>query len=140
MALSRLPIRPRGATSAYHSSCTPEQVATPANHCVPIERISSFVTGEKLHRCRNTPGSRRNSRHLKPHLHAGQRAAQHQVIEIAEVSDSEEIAFRFSEALAEGHIEAVENRGSELCLIMAGRHQPPGQGAGVLTGIDRVEL
>src|SRR6266851_9274931 len=140
MASSRPRIEPRGATSACHSSCTPEQVATPTNHCVPIECISSFVTCEKLHRRSNAPGSRLNSLQLKPHLHAGEGAAQHQVIEIAEMSDSEEFALGFSEPLAEGHIEAVENHGSELCLIMSGRHQDRGQGTGVLAGIYRVEL
>src|SRR5258708_37711114 len=115
MASSRLRREPRGATSGCHSSCTPEQVVTPANHCVPIERISSFVTGKKFHRRSNAPGSRRNSCHLKPHLDASQGTAQHQVVEIAEMSDSEDFAFRFSEALAERHIEAVENRGSGLC-------------------------
>src|SRR5258708_3831835 len=140
MASSRPRIEPRGATSACHSSCTPEQVATPTNHCVPIECISSFVTCNNLHRRITPPGPRGTSRHLKPHLHAGEGAAEHQVIEIAEMSDSEEFTFGFSEALAEGHVEAVENHGSELCLIVSGRHQHRGQGTGVLAGLDRVEL
>ena len=53
-------------------------------------------------------------RALRPDLDAGQRARDHEVVEIAEMADAEHLVGERPEAVAERHVAALEDLGPQL--------------------------
>ena len=68
----------------------------------------------------------------KPHFDAAQRAGQHQVVEVAKMANPEDPAGKTRQAVAERHVEMLENGGAEGIGIMAFRHHDSGQRTGIV--------
>src|SRR5213078_2252915 len=63
---------------------------------------------EIVHRRLRPALAMRNRGERKPHLHARERAAEHEIVQIAQVADAEDLAGDLAQALAQRHVEAVE--------------------------------
>src|SRR5690242_2926397 len=68
------------------------------------------AAGQVLHRRLYTFPFHLHAGELETHLHAGQRAHQREIVEIAEVADAEHLAGELAEAGAERHVERIEDR------------------------------
>ena len=56
---------------------------------------------------------------LQAHLHAGQRARERQVVEVAEVADPEHLVLELAQSGAERHVEALEDHPADLVGAVA---------------------
>ena len=74
---------------------------------------------------------------LQAHLHAGQRARQHQVVEVAEMADPEHLVLELAQAGAERHVEALEDHAADLVGAV---EQHRGERAGELALVERQHL
>jgi hypothetical protein len=82
----------------------------------------------------------RHSGKLESHLDAAQRAHQHEVVEIAKVSDAKNFAGEFGEPAAERHVEVVQHHAAEGIGIVTFRHQYRGERIAVLDRIGAEDL
>ena len=99
-------------------------------------RRASPLTLQKLQR-RADPVADVVARDPQPHLHAGQRAGEHQVVEVAEMADPEHLVLELAEPRAERHVEALEDHAPDL--VGAVEHDR-GQRAGELALVGREHL
>src|SRR5437773_9022876 len=60
-------------------------------------------------RCVHSAAIERHAADREAHLDAAERTGQHEVVEVAEVSDAEDAALDLAEAHPERHVEALEN-------------------------------
>ena len=82
-------------------------------------------------------------RHLgeaEGHLDAAQRAHQHQVVEVAEMADAEDLAGDLGQALAERHVEVLQRHLAEGVGVVALGHDDRGERAGIGLGIAAQDL
>ena len=77
---------------------------------------------------------------VQPHLDPAQRAAQHQVVEMAEMADAEDLALQPAEAGAERHVEAVEDDLAQPVGIVPVGHHDRGQRIRILARIGAQHL
>src|SRR5580765_4366990 len=77
------------------------------------------LTGKVRHRDGYAAVAERDIHQRQSHLHAGERAGQHQLVEISEVPDTEDAACQLAEARPEGHIEALEDQRTQRRLVVA---------------------
>src|SRR5205823_14704277 len=70
-----------------------------------------------LHRGINASGTVRNAGDRQPHLHAGQRAEQHELVAFAEMADAEYLARDLRQACAERHVVVIEHDLAELIRV-----------------------
>src|SRR4029077_892099 len=82
---------------------------------------------EKLEGRRDTAGAVRNAGAVEAHLDPAQRAAQHQIVEMAEMADAEDPALHLAEPGAERHVETVEDDVAHPVGVKAVGHQDRGQ-------------
>jgi hypothetical protein len=78
--------------------------------------IMSFdprLTGKVRHRRGHAAGAMWDVHKRQSHLHTGERAGEHQLVETSEVPDAEDAACQLTEAGPEGHIEALEDQGAQ---------------------------
>ena len=69
------------------------------------------------------------------HFHAGQRAHQAEIVEIAQVADPENLAFELRKPHPKRHIEVLQDDRSQFVCVVAGRHHHCGEHGRVLGGI-----
>ncbi len=74
------------------------------------------------------------------HLRAGDRAEQHELVQIAQMADAEQLAGDFGEAGAEREIVALEGARDDLGAIDAFGHHDRGHGVGVPLRSGRAQL
>ena len=86
------------------------------------------------------PGRCGTPRHAEAHLHRPQRARQHQIVEVAEMADAEYAALELAEAVAERHVEALQDHAPQLVRVVPRRHQHGGERAAVLARIGAQDL
>src|SRR5581483_11320009 len=70
---------------------------------------ASVIAGEIVERRRDAALLERHLVDRQTHLDARQRAGKHQVVEVAEMADAEHLALHLAEALAERHVEALQD-------------------------------
>src|SRR4051794_25312837 len=86
-----------------------------------------LVGAQELERCGHPASPVRDTRTVQPHFDPAQRAAQHQVVEMAKMPDPEDLAFHLAETGAERHVEAVEDDLANTVGIMAFGHHHRGE-------------
>ena len=59
----------------------------------------------------------RNARQRQAHLHARERSSQHQVVEVAQMSDAKRLAGQLAESAAERHVEILQHHFAKLVGI-----------------------
>src|SRR5205823_10196377 len=102
------------------------------------DRLRSGVFGllpalcEIVKRRRDTAFRVGNTREGKAHLDTAQRAGQHEVVEITQMTDAENSSLQLRQTRSERHVELVEDHLAQLVCIMSRRHQNRCQGAAVL--------
>ena len=79
-------------------------------------------------------------RQLEPHLDAGQRTSQHELVEIAEMANTKNFARNLSEARSERHVEPVEQQRPECGFAEAVRQQDRRARTAVFGGIAGPDL
>jgi hypothetical protein len=77
---------------------------------------------------------------VQAHLHAGQRAGQCQVVEVAEVADAEDLPGELGESCAERHVEALEDDAAQGVGVVALGNEDGGERAGVLALVQAEQL
>src|SRR2546421_9263279 len=82
-----------------------------------VERAEEFESRGDAAAAMRDPGA------VQPHLDPAQGAAQHQIVEMAEMADTEDLALHFAEPGAERHVEAVENDLAHPVGVIPIRHQ-----------------
>src|SRR4051812_45161674 len=80
--------------------------------------LSRFL-GKILHRRLHAALLVRHARDGEPHLHAGQRAGESEVVEVAQVADAEDLALQLGQPHPERHVEMREDLVAQLVGIMA---------------------
>src|SRR5215470_17293849 len=90
---------------------------------------------QMFHCCGGATLPMRNASHGKPHLHTAKRTGEHQIVEIAEVSNTKHLVRHFPEAAAERHIEAIEHNATKLVCRVPSGHQDRSHGAALLLWI-----
>src|SRR5262244_1730017 len=108
----------------------------------PVAKLKSRESagGEVFHRRAQTARSVRNAGRQKAHLHARQRAAEHQIIEATQVADPEKLSLLLAQGLAERKIEAIEYQRSEAIRVVSLGHADRGERIRVFPFIERVQL
>src|SRR6478672_9874422 len=82
---------------------------------------------EMLHRRLDSAPGNPDAGELEPHLAAGERAEQRQVVAVAEMADPEHAALDLAEAGAEREVEALVDQPAHRVGVDAGRHDHAGQ-------------
>src|SRR5438309_6615556 len=106
------------------------RLSGPARRCLGAVR-------KIFHRRANTLSLYWNAGKRQAHFHAGQRAHQGEVVEVAEMADAEHLATELAEAGAERHVKGLENDLAYVVRVMAGGYQHCGERSGVLARIER---
>ena len=113
-----------GPAITWQSSTTRTPSSAPVTRLRSLQRgadaVADVVAGE-----------------LQAHLHAAQRAREHQVVEVAEMADPEHLVLQLAEPRAERHVEALEDDAAQL--VRAVEHDR-GQRAGELALVERQHL
>src|SRR5258708_19903225 len=76
----------------------------------------------------------------QPHLDAAQRAGEHEVVEIAEMADAEDLVGEPAEAGAERHVETLEDGPAQPVGAVPLRHEDGGQRARILARLATQDL
>src|SRR6266542_2423053 len=82
----------------------------------------------------------RDAGEREAHLDTGERARQHEVVEVAEVADPERLALQLAEAGAERHVEALEDGLPQRVRVVAGGREHRRDRVAVLLGVCADEL
>src|SRR6266851_3382187 len=69
----------------------------------------------------------RHAGELETHLDARERSHEHQVVEVAEVADAEDLSRELAQALAERHVEVPQHHRAEAVRVLARRHHHRGE-------------
>src|SRR6266404_6201350 len=64
---------------------------------------------------------------IEPHLDARQRAHQHQVVEVSDMADPEQLALDLVEPGAERHVEILQHHFAEIVRVVALGHHHAGE-------------
>src|SRR5207247_11389115 len=93
-----------------------------------------------FHRRANAFPLYRNAGKRQAHFHAGQRAHQGEVVEVAEMPDAEHLAAELAQSGAERHVEGLENDLAHVVRVVAGGYQHRRERSGILARVERWDL
>src|SRR5262245_6492195 len=125
--------------------CANSRTLTPASG-PGITQLSDFArrrlrrAGQILHRGLHAFLLHRHAGEAEAHLHAGERAHQREIVEVAEMADAEHLAAQLGEAGAERHVERLEDDLAQAVRVVASGHQHRGQRSRILARIERENL
>ena len=94
-------------------------------------RPQMLTAREILQRGGDAAAGERHAGRREPHLDAAERAGEHEVVEVAEMADAEDLAFQLAEPRAERHVEPFEHDLAKRVGIVTVRHHDRGQRAAV---------
>src|SRR5205814_8731066 len=101
---------------------------------------SERLAGEHVERGEYAARLVRHVGELEPHLDAAERAGERQVVQIAEVPDSEDLPLQLAEPRAERHVEALEHDLTERIRVAPLGHHHGGEHAAVFIRIHRNDV
>src|SRR3954464_8579034 len=84
--------------------------------------VSTRSTREVLERSGDAASVEGHTRGGQPQLDAAERAGEHQIVEVSQVTHAEHSAFELAQAGAERHVEALERHLAKRAGIVAGWH------------------
>src|SRR5258708_35984076 len=64
---------------------------------------------------------------IERHLDAGEGAHQHQIVEMTEVADAEDLALELRQSRAERHVEMLQDHVAKMVGVMASGHDDSGE-------------
>src|SRR5256885_2825503 len=99
-----------------------------------LARSRSRALGKVIERGEHAAFSVRNVRERKAHLDAGEGAGEHQVVEVAEVPDPENLSRELAQAGPERHIVGIEDDLAQRVGVVAGGHHHGGERVRVFLG------
>src|SRR5437667_1592133 len=82
---------------------------------------------EIVHRRLRSTFAMRDGGKSEPHFHAGERAAEHEIVEVTQMTDAEDLAGDLAQALAQRHVEAVEHDLPEGIGVVSCRQDDAGK-------------
>src|SRR5437762_10401138 len=82
----------------------------------------------------------RHARQLESHLHTAQSAREHEIVEVAEVADAEDLVLQAPETGAQRHIEMIEHDLAKFVRRVAGWSEEGRQGVAVFGGVESHDL
>ena len=78
-----------------------------------LAAVLGIGTGEVIHRRLDASALVRHAGQRQAHLDAAERAGQHEVVEIAQVADAEDLVLHLAETGAEREVEALQDDGAQ---------------------------
>src|SRR5712691_3527966 len=99
-----------------------------------LARRGARALGKVIERREHAALLVRNVREREAHLDAGEGAGEHQIVEVAEVSDSKYLPREFPQAGAERHVVGFENDLAQRVGVVAGGHHHRGERVRVFLG------
>src|SRR5260221_10691919 len=97
-------------------SCPAHRGTTLAGSCgLAVAPDATRFRGEMLEGRRHSALAEGHARELEPHLHAGERARQHEIVEVAQVADAEDLA---GELRSEEHTSELQSHSDLVCRLL----------------------
>src|SRR5712691_9174529 len=113
---------------------TPRVSADASGNSSGLARSGACALGKVIERREHAAFSVRNVRERQAHLDAGEGAGEHQIVEVAEVSDPEDFSCELAQTGAERHVVGFENDLAQRVGVVAGGHHHRGERVRILLG------